>query len=81
MKRAQLLKPIGGRGEICGDCIDAEAVAAIAAKRREVRDAIIPNLFKTENWSAGGTLESLEELNEAMENTYIREDTRVRHQH
>jgi len=61
--------------------MDAEAVAAIAAKRKEVRGAIVPNMFETKDWSARETLESLDELKVAIESTYTREYTRVRHPH
>jgi hypothetical protein len=41
MKRAQLLKPIGGRGAILGSWTEEEPVAARALRRRAERDAIL----------------------------------------
>ena len=62
------MKPIGGRGETSGDWMDAETVAAMPAKRKETRDAIVPNGFETESWSAG---KMAEELKNAMGGTLI----------
>jgi hypothetical protein len=61
------LKPIGGRGEIWGDWIEADAIAAMDAIRKEDRGAMVPTMFETKSQSVERRPKSLEEFSGAIQ--------------